>query len=151
VRTHSINEPIGIGAGVVLLDAPFHFGCWVEAGKGKSPQRQYRQSMSLNEIGTLPIRKIAGFAFRANTENAWLGRIGAPERHDRGVSSVIVAPRPAHWGVAGDELDVTPMPAAGEGSTPLFDTERDVWRGVSEAFAEIHKRQVAGGPRWSLQ
>ena len=35
-----------------------------------------------------------GYSFRANTEVAWLGRIGAaPERVDRGVSLVIVAPR----------------------------------------------------------
>jgi hypothetical protein len=37
-----------------------------------------------------------GFAFRANVEIAWLGRIGEPERADRGVSSVIVAPRGRH-------------------------------------------------------
>jgi N6-adenosine-specific RNA methylase IME4 len=236
VRAHNINDLIGIGADVVLLDAPFRFGCWSEAGEGKSPQRQYRQSMSLDEIGALPIRRIAGpdcwvlawiplphvralpqlfdtwgiklsgpgltwiktnkdgsifkgtgYAFRANTEIAWLGRIGAPKRHDRGASSVIIAPRrrhsakpvqqyerierltgpgkvfvelfargsgpPANWHAAGDELDLdaAPTPTAGEDSTPFFDAERDVWRGVSEAFAEIRARQAAGGPGWSPQ
>jgi N6-adenosine-specific RNA methylase IME4 len=145
VRTHNIHELTGIGADVVLLDPAFRFGCWSKAGEGKSPQRQYRQSMSLDEVGALPIRKIAGpdcwvfgwiplphvaavsrlfdawgvklsgpgltwiktnkdgsifrgtgFAFRANTEIAWLGRIGAPKRVDRGISSVIVAPRGRH-------------------------------------------------------
>jgi N6-adenosine-specific RNA methylase IME4 len=238
VRTHNICELAGIDADVVLLDPPFHFGCWSKAGEGKSPQRQYRQSMSLDEIGALPIRKIAGpncwvlawiplphvravpqlfdawgvklsgpgltwiktnkdgsifkgtgYAFRANPEEAWLGRIGAPKRHDqgRGLSSVIIAPRsrhsakpvqqyerierlagpgkvfvelfargdgpPANWHAAGDELDLNaaPMPTAGENSTPLFDAERDVWRGVSEAYAEIRKRQAAGGPGWRPQ
>jgi len=144
MRTHDIHALAGIGADVVLLDAPFRFGCWSKAGESKSPQKQYR-TMSLDEIGALPIRGIAGancwvlawaplphvravpqlfdawgvklsgpgliwlkinrdgsifkgtgFAFRANTEIAWLGRIGAPERVDRGVSSVIIAPRGRH-------------------------------------------------------
>jgi N6-adenosine-specific RNA methylase IME4 len=144
MRVRDIYELAGIGADVVLLDPPFRFGCWSEAGEGRSPQRQYR-SMSLDEIGALPIRRIAGadcwviswiplphvravaklfdawrvnfggpgltwiktnkdgsifkgtgYAFRANTEIAWLGRIGAPKRVDKGVSSVIVAPRGWH-------------------------------------------------------
>jgi N6-adenosine-specific RNA methylase IME4 len=235
-RTHYINDLIGIGAGVVLLDAPFRFRCRSAAGEGRSPQRHYRQAMSLDEIGALPIRRIAGpncwvlawiplphvravpqlfdawgvklsgpgliwlktnkdgsifkgtgYAFRANAEMAWLGRIGAPRRVDKGVSSVIVAPRgqhsakpvqqyerierlagpgkvfvelfargdgpPVNWHAAGDELnlDAAPIPTASEDSTPLYDAACDVWRGVSEAYAEIRKRQAAGGPGWRPQ
>jgi N6-adenosine-specific RNA methylase IME4 len=141
--------------------------------------------IKINKDGT--IFKGGGYSFRANTEIAWLGRIGAPRRADKGVSSVIVARRgrhsakplqqysrieclagpgkifvelfargsgpPAHWSAAGDELDLnaTPMPAASEESTPFFDAERDVWRGVSEAYAEIRQRQAAGGPGWRPQ
>jgi N6-adenosine-specific RNA methylase IME4 len=145
MRTANIGNLIGIGADVVLLDPPFRFGCWSTAGEGRSPQRQYQQSMTPEQIAALPIKRIAGpdcwvvswiplphvravprlfddwgvklsgpgltwiktnhdgsifkgtgFAFRANAEIAWLGRIGAPKRHDRGVSSVIVAPRGRH-------------------------------------------------------
>jgi hypothetical protein len=60
MRVSNIDDLIGIGAGVLLLDPPFRFGCSSEAGEGRSPQRRYFQSMSLQEIGALPIRKIAG-------------------------------------------------------------------------------------------
>jgi N6-adenosine-specific RNA methylase IME4 len=129
VRAHNINELVGISADVVLLDPPLRFSSWSAAGEGRSPQRQYRQSMSLDQIAALPIRGIAGadcwvlswiplphvravaqlfdawdvklsgpgliwiktnrngsifrgtgYAFRANPEEAWLGRIGAPNR-----------------------------------------------------------------------
>jgi len=50
--------------------------------------------IKINKDGT--IFKGGGYSFRANTEIAWLGRIGAPKRANKGASSVIVARRGRH-------------------------------------------------------
>jgi hypothetical protein len=34
-------------------------------------------------------------------------------------------------------------------STPLYDSETDIWRGVSEAYQTIRRRQAAGGSGWN--
>jgi N6-adenosine-specific RNA methylase IME4 len=220
IRAANINDLIGIGADVVLLDPPFRFAAWSAAGESKSPQRQSRQSMSLEEIEALPIKKIAGpdcwvlawiplpyvravprlfdawgiplsgpgltwiktnrdgsifkgtgFAFRANNEIVWLGRIGAPQRLDRGVSSVIVAPRGRHSAkpvqqyarierLAGFDKVLVELFARGSklpahwhaagDPTTTYDAATDIWRGVAEAYKEIRRRQKAGGSGWRM-
>jgi hypothetical protein len=52
---------------------------------------------------------------------------------------------------AGNELDpdATPTATVIDVSTPLYDSETDIWRGVSEAYQTIRRRQAAGGSGWN--
>jgi N6-adenosine-specific RNA methylase IME4 len=145
MRTRNIDDLIGIGADVILIDAPLPFKTWSKKGEGRSPQHHYR-CLPVEDICRLPVRKIAGrncfvfswvplrsvdlvkpifdswsakfsgadlewvktlrtkpgfwsaggYSTRKNIEVAWLGRIGKPQRADKGVPALIVAPHREH-------------------------------------------------------
>jgi hypothetical protein len=52
---------------------------------------------------------------------------------------------------AGDELDsdATPTATVIDVPTPLYDSETNIWRGVSEAYQTIRRRQAVGGSGWN--
>jgi N6-adenosine-specific RNA methylase IME4 len=66
VRSHRLEDLVGIRAGLVLADPAFAYKTWSAKGEtGRTPQRKYRRSMSVAEIAALPLPDIAG-------RNCWI-------------------------------------------------------------------------------
>jgi N6-adenosine-specific RNA methylase IME4 len=59
MRTHDINDLIGIGAEVILIDAAYKFRCWSKMGEGRSPQAHYKCA-NYDELAAFPLARIAG-------------------------------------------------------------------------------------------